>query len=106
MGKAVFEIETMYNKGDVVIFNYHGHLRAGVITGYCVDMNAGQSVWYDIAVNQEQTLNFMHGGDVAEFDILGKVADAELVQSIYDFVRDPNTPEVKDEIQVEVPSGL
>lgn len=106
MAKIQFEAETMYNKGDVVIFDYHGQLTAGVVTGYAVDMDAGRSIWYDIAVGKDRTLNYVHGGDIAEWDILGKISNPVLTKAVLNFVRSGEILKVDEEIQVEVPSGL
>lgn len=87
MGVIRHEIETLYDRGDVVIFDYHGRLLAGVVCGYYTDYAAGQSVWYDIAISKDQTLDYTHGGDIFEPDILGKLNDPDLAKKVFDFVR-------------------
>lgn len=87
MGKLSYEIETRYEKGDVVVFEKGKMLMVGVITGYSLDQSAGNSIWYDIAVGNSRVYTYMNGGDIAEFDILAKVSDNLIIDAVKNFVK-------------------
>lgn len=82
MATLSYDIETKYEKGDVVVFERSGVLQVGVITGYSVDSTAGFSVWYDIAVNHQKIYTYINGGDIGEHEIVAKISDASLVDTI------------------------
>lgn len=81
------DITTKYDKGDVVVFKYRDCLMVGIITGYSVDAAAGVSIWYNIAINTKTTLDYTHGGDIMEDDILGKLDDCRLTIMASSFVK-------------------
>ena len=72
MGKVVIEFETNYNVGDVVIFKKNNSLMVGIIEGYYVDDNI---IWFNIRVSPSYVYTYYNGGDIAEFDIIGKISD-------------------------------
>jgi len=76
------KIETMYNKGDIVIFEKNGMLLCGIIEGYYVDHSAGSSIWYNIRTSENNVFTYGNGGDVAEWDIIGTVnSESDLFKS-------------------------
>lgn len=79
-------VETLYDKGDIVIFDYHGQLMVGSIVGYAVDHGSSICVWYNILINKSTTLNYVNGGDVMESDILGKITDENLLSKTLQFL--------------------
>lgn len=85
MAKIIHEFETLYDRGDVVVFEKCDTLQVGIITAYYVDDNV---VWYDIAVSKDFTYSYCNGGDIGEYDILGKIQDVELVSAIERMVKD------------------
>ena len=93
MATIKHEIETLYDRGDVVVFDHHGILRVGIISGFYADADAGMSIWYDIAVNKDQTLDYVHGGDIAEFNILGRINDPKVVEKVFGFVQSGDIPD-------------
>lgn len=87
MGKIVEEIDTQYNRGDVVIF--HKMLESpkvryatmcGIVTSYCVDHSAGDSIWYTIRVDKDTVFDYSLG-DVSEWEIVGKL-DGKLAEAV------------------------
>lgn len=85
MGKISLEFETMYEKGDIVVFEMHDILEIGIILGHYVDTSAGCSIWYDVAVNKKKVYTYMNEGDIAESQILGKMNDAAVCDAIRGF---------------------
>ena len=75
MGKIYYDIETEYDRGDLVIFKKDRVLLVGIVEGYYVDNEAGNSIWYNIRVNEDLVYTFFNGGDIAEWDILAKIDD-------------------------------
>lgn len=72
MGKVVHEFETLYDIGDVVIFD-RDCLSVGIVEGYYVDDGV---VWYNIRISQKVVYTYTNQGDIGEFDILGKLDGA------------------------------
>lgn len=70
MGKLVYEYETEYETGDVVIFKKNEKLRVGIIEGYYVDHNCDESFWFNIRTSKTHVYTYSNGGDIAEWDII------------------------------------
>lgn len=79
MAKIKLEFETMYDRGDVVVFNKNGVLQVGIVTSYYVEDNC---VWYDVAISSNSTYTYCNGGDIGEFDIIAKITDIKTVNHI------------------------
>ena len=73
MEKIIMEIEIKYDRGDIVIFEKGGILVCGIIEGYYVDYDAGRSIWYNIRTSKNNVFTYSNGGDIAEWDIIGKI---------------------------------
>ena len=73
MGKIVRTFETEYDVGDVVIFNNNKQLNVGIVEGYYEDDGC---IWYNIRISEKFVYTYSNGGDIAEFDILGKLDDS------------------------------
>lgn len=105
MPKISIDVETWYDRGDVVVFNYHDKLMVGVITSYYVDHDAGRSIWYNISISKDTTLNYTNGGDIAEFDILGKLDDPLILAKVRAYLQgaewDSIRP-VENEIEIQI----
>lgn len=72
MGKIIIEHETPYNVGDIVIFKRHDRvLEVGIIEGYYMD---DRTFWFNIRISPTTVYTYSNG-DIAEFDIVGKVED-------------------------------
>lgn len=80
------QYDNLYEKGDVVVFEKNDKLMVGIVTGYYVDTSAGDSIWYNIAVNKEFTYTYVNGGDVAEFNILCKLQDVDVINKVNNFI--------------------
>ena len=80
MGKIHIEFDTEYEKGNLVIFKKDEVLLVGIIEGYYVDNNAGNSVWYNIRINENFVYTYCNGGDIAEWDIISKINDDESIR--------------------------
>lgn len=87
MGKIVKEIDTQYDRGDVVIF--HRMLRdpdvryatmCGIVTSYYMDGDAGDSIWYTIRVDKDTVFDYSLG-DIAEWNIVGKL-EGKLAEAV------------------------
>lgn len=72
MGKIHIEIESEYEKGDIVVFYHHDSLRVGLVEGYYLDYGC---VWYNIRISPKFVFTYSNGGDVAEWDIKMKLED-------------------------------
>lgn len=77
MGKIHIEFDTQCDKGDVVVFKKDDHLQIGIVEGYYVDRNAGDSVWYNVRINPSSVYTYSNEGDIAEWDIKMKLEDVE-----------------------------
>ncbi len=75
VGKIIETIETEYDRGDLVLFQKNG-FEAGIIEGMYVDHSAGCSVWYNIRTSKTNVYTYTNGGDIAEWDIIGKIEGA------------------------------
>lgn len=80
MGKIVINIESKYDRGDIVAFhNNHtrssGKIEVGIIESYYVDQSCDNTIWYNIRVSENEEYTYTHNGDLAEWDILGKLDD-------------------------------
>lgn len=73
MGKITMEINTNYDRGDIVIFEKDGMLVCGIIEGYYVDYGAGRSIWYNMRTSKNNVFTYSNGGDIAEWSIIGKI---------------------------------
>lgn len=87
MGKIKLEFEAMYDRGDVVIFEKNGGLEAGIIVSYYCDVDAGCSVWYNIAYWKDKIYTYTNGGDIAEYDIICKITDKEAVSAVENIIK-------------------
>lgn len=72
MGRIDLSYETLYDRGDVVIFEHAGHIEAGIIESYYTDR---ETIWYDIRVNLDTVYSYSVEGDIAEYEIIGKLDD-------------------------------
>ena len=84
MGLIIEKYETKYDAGDVVIFNNNDNgknhrLFIGIIVGFYIDHNADDSIWYNIKVNKDLVYCYGCMGDVAEWDIVDKITDQEII---------------------------
>lgn len=77
MGKISIEIETEYEKGDIVVFKKDSKLLVGRIEGYYVDATANNSLWFNIRVNKNLVYSYSNG-DIAEWDIISKIDDENI----------------------------
>lgn len=73
MGKIVEEYTSQYDVGDVVIFKATDCLLLGIIEGYYIDRNCNNSFWYNIRTNNTNVYTYSNKGDIAEWDIIGKI---------------------------------
>lgn len=87
MGKIVEAIETLYDRGDVVLFhklldrpNVRYATMVGIICGYYIDHSAGDSIWYTIKVDKETTFDYSKG-DISEWEIIGKL-EGKLAEAV------------------------
>lgn len=79
MGKIKMEFESKYDVGDVVIFEHHNLLKAGVVTSYYVE---DYVIWYNITVGKDKAYSYCNGGDINENSIIGKVEDEEIIKRV------------------------
>lgn len=86
MGNIIKEYTSQYDVGDVVIFNSHENLLLGIIEGYYLDHNCDDSFWYDIRINSNTVYTYSNHGDIAEWDIVGKL-DGELKEECYELLQ-------------------
>lgn len=70
MGKIIFEIESEYEVGDLIIFEKDNRLIVGIIEGYYCDHSAGDSVWYNVRISKDFVYTYSNGGDIGEYDII------------------------------------
>ena len=84
MGKLIEEHISEYDVGDVVIFK-HGMMFLGIIEGYYIDHNCGESFWYNIRVSRDEVFTYSHKGDIAEWDIVGKL-NSELKDKCFELI--------------------
>lgn len=87
MAKIHIEMESLYDKGDFVVFVQGDAMLVGVIVGYYVDHGAGRSIWYNIQINQNTVLTYNNGGDVMESDILGKLGDSSTQDVVQHYIQ-------------------
>lgn len=73
MGKIIEEYTSKYDVGDVVIFKTANCLLLGIIEGYYIDHNCDNSFWYNIRTNKINVYTYSNKGDIAEWDIIGKL---------------------------------
>lgn len=71
MGKVIQRFETQYEVGDVVVFNKY-NIEVGVIEGYYVEDNV---FWFNIRTSPDEVYTYTNGGDIGEYDIIGKLED-------------------------------
>lgn len=81
------EIETLYDKGDIVAFKSADFIIIGMVVGMNVDYDADRSVWYNIQCSKEIVLSYGNGGDVAEWDILFKINDENQIERFKEFLK-------------------
>ena len=85
MGKIIEEHETAFDVGDVVIFKRNeikGGLAVGIVEGYYY---ADDNIWYDIRISKDFVYTYTNGGDIGEYDIIGKVEE-ELAKECYSII--------------------
>ena len=82
MGVIIEKYTSKYDVGDVVIFRNSSQLFLGIIEGYYIDHNADDSFWYNIRINSNTVDTYSNHGDIAEWEIIGKL-DGELKESCY-----------------------
>lgn len=87
MGKLIYEFETDYNVGDVVIFKKDDMLHVGIVEGYYVD---GGSFWFNIRIAPNFVYTYSNGGDIAEWDIIGAL-DSDLRQECFKEITERDT---------------
>lgn len=73
MGKIIEEYTSKYDVGDVVVFSDNASLFLGIIEGYYVDHNCDNSFCYNIRINSNTVYTYSNHGDIAEWDIVGKL---------------------------------
>ena len=73
MGKIIEEYTSEYDVCDVVIFKTEDCLLLGIIEGYYIDHSCDNSFWYDIRINKTNVYTYSNKGDIAEWDIIGKI---------------------------------
>ena len=76
MGKIVEEYTSKYDVGDVVIFKTYIFLLLVIIELYYVNHNCDNSFWYNIRTNKTNVYTYSNKGDIAEWDIIGKIEGA------------------------------
>ena len=76
MAKITYEYETKYNAGDVVIFKNNDRLEVGIIEGYWYDC---YTFWYNVRISSQMVYTYSNKGDIAEYDIVGKLEDILMV---------------------------
>ena len=86
MGKIIEEYTSKYDVGDVVIFEDGHRLFLGIIEGYYIDHNAGDSFWYNIRINATTVYAYSNHGDIAEWHIIGKL-DGEVKDKCYQLLQ-------------------
>lgn len=86
MGKVIEEYTSQYDVGDVVVFSNSSMLFLGIIEGYYIDHNCGNSFWYNVRVNSNTVYTYSNHGDIAEWDIVGKL-DSELKEKCYELLQ-------------------
>lgn len=64
--------ESMFQKGDLIVFNKNNILMCGIIVGYYKEDNC---YWYNITCGAQHgtIFTYRNGGDIGEFDILEKL---------------------------------
>jgi len=70
MGKIIQEFTTKYDVGDIVIFQKGRNILCGIIEGYYVE---DDYFYFNIRLWKDNVLTYSNGGDVGEYDIIGKV---------------------------------
>ena len=83
MGKVIEEYTSQYDVGDVVVFSNSSRLFLVIIEGQYIDHNCGNSFWYNVRVNSNTVYTYSNHGDIAEWDIAGKL-DNELKEKCYE----------------------
>lgn len=79
MGKIVQEFETKYDVGNVVVFEKNNQLNVGIIEGYYEEDGC---IWYNIRISSKFVYTYSNGGDIAEWDIVGKL-EGEFIEDSY-----------------------
>lgn len=82
MGKIVKEFTTKYDTGDFIVFKKGYTYMVGMIVGYYVDAGCDETIFYNVAVNKDETYTYANGGDVGEYDIVGKIVEQDLIDSL------------------------
>ena len=78
---AVLSLVAGYCMRPMVLFiSNSSMLFLGIIEGYYIDHNCGNSFWYNVRVNSNTVYTYSNHGDIAEWDIVGK-AESGLEQS-------------------------
>ena len=72
MAKIHYEIETAYDKGDIVVFEKDKRLLVGIIEGFYAE---DDSIWYNIRISKDFVYTYSNGGDIAEWHILSQIDD-------------------------------
>ena len=70
MGKIIKEYETIYDVGDIVVFEKNNKLEVGIIEGYYMDCD---TFWFNIRTSSSNVYTYSNKGDIGEHDIIGKV---------------------------------
>ena len=70
MAKVTQEYTTEYDVGDVIIFEKNGALLCGIIEGYYVE---DHYFYFNVRLWGNYVLTYTNGGDVGEYDIVGKI---------------------------------
>lgn len=78
MGEVVLRYQSLYNQGDVVIFN-KDELKVGIVEGYYLDDGC---FWYNIRTAHDVVYTYTNHGDIGEFDIIAKI-DGDLKDECY-----------------------
>ena len=73
METIIEEYTSEYDIGDVVIFKTSNCLLLGIIEGYYIDHDCDDTFWYNIRTNAINVYTYSNKGDIAEWDIVGKL---------------------------------
>ncbi len=82
MAKITIEYESLYDKGDVVLFHNNrdkDSIFVGIVRRFYIDDG---TIWYDIQYTKDKVYDYNHFGDIGEYDIVGKIECEEDARKI------------------------
>ena len=80
---GVHEFETLYDIRDLVIFEKNDLLQVGIIEGFYDEDN---TIWYNIRTSKSNIYTYSNGGDIPEYDIIGKIDNEEIKKDCLDYI--------------------